>query len=173
MYHKQNNEPELTIDDLMVKLFKEVEYVGPKLGNPPLVTPFSQYVKNVALMNVFNMERGEGRWQAIDKNTWGMITGKSGKLPGTLAPEIIELAKEKGEEFTDANPQDYYPDELDKYRKIMDEEGWDYGQDDEEPVSYTHLDVYKRQRSISLYEPLYLSNSLCKIEMKSSLLLWS
>lgn len=132
MYHKQNNEPELTIDDLMVKLFKEVEYVWPKLGNPPLVTPFSQYVKNVALMNVFNMERGEGRWQAIDKNTWGMITGKSGKLPGTLAPEIIELAKEKGEEFTDANPQDYYPDELDKYRKIMDEEGWDYGQDDEE-----------------------------------------
>ena len=80
MYHKQNNEPELTIDDLMVKLFKEVEYVWPKLGNPPLVTPFSQYVKNVALMNVFNMERGEGRWQAIDKNTWGMITGKSGKL---------------------------------------------------------------------------------------------
>ena len=132
MYHRQNDEPEISIDDLMVKLFQEVEYVWPKLGYPPLVTPFSQYVKNVALMNVFNMERGEGRWQAIDKNTWGMITGKSGKLPGPLAPEIVELAKEKGETFTDANPQDNYPDELDHFRKIMDEEGWDYGPDDEE-----------------------------------------
>ncbi len=32
-----------------VMLFDEVEYVWPKLGYPPLVTPFSQYVKNVAL----------------------------------------------------------------------------------------------------------------------------
>lgn len=148
MYHKQNNEPELSIDDLMVKLFNEVEYVWPKLGYPPLVTPFSQYVKNVALMNVFNMERGEGRWQAIDKNTWGMITGKSGKLPGPLAPEIIELAKQNGEEFTDANPQDNYPDELDKYRKMMDEEGWDYGQDDEELFEFAmHEQQYRDYKS--------------------------
>lgn len=148
MYHKQNNEPEISVDDLMVKLFNEVEYVWPKLGYPPLVTPFSQYVKNVALMNVFNMERGEGRWQAIDKNTWGMITGKSGKLPGELAPEIIALAKEQGEEFTDANPQDNYPDELDKFRKIMDEEGWDYGEDNEELFELAmHEPQYRDYRS--------------------------
>ena len=42
------------------------------------------------------------------------------------------LAKEKGYEFTDKDPQENYPDELDKYRKEMDENGWDYGQDDEE-----------------------------------------
>lgn len=140
MYHRQNDEPEISIDDLMVKLFDEVAYVWPKLGYPPLVTPFSQYVKNVALMNVFNMERGEGRWQAIDKNTWDMIAGKAGKLPGPLAPEIIELAKEKGIEFTDANPQDNYPDELDKYRKLMDEKGWPYGPDDEELFEYAMHD---------------------------------
>ena len=35
-------------------LFEEVEYVWPRLGYPPLVTPFSQYVKNVALMNVMH-----------------------------------------------------------------------------------------------------------------------
>lgn len=148
MYHRQNDQPELTVDDLMVKLFNEVEYVWPKLGYPPLVTPFSQYVKNVALMNVFNMERGEGRWQAIDKNTWGMITGKSGKLPGPLAPEIIELAKQNGEEFTDANPQDNYPDDLDRFRKMMDEEGWDYGQDDEELFELAmHEPQYRDYRS--------------------------
>ena len=28
-----------------------------------------------------------------------MILGKSGRLPGTLAPEIVELAKSKGFEF--------------------------------------------------------------------------
>lgn len=31
----------------------------------------------------------------IDNHTWDMILGKSGRLPGTLAPEIIELAKSK------------------------------------------------------------------------------
>jgi len=68
----------------------------------------------------------------IDNHTWDMILGKSGKLPGELAPEIIELAKSKGLEFTDEDPQKNYPDELDNYRKEMDENGWDYGEDDEE-----------------------------------------
>ena len=61
-----------------------------------------------------------------------MILGKSGRLPGTLAPEIIELAKSKGYEFVDTDPQLNYPDALDEYRKEMDENGWEYGEDDEE-----------------------------------------
>ena len=127
----QDKEP-MSLDDLLVMLFEEVEYVWPKLGYPPLVTPFSQYVKNVALMNVMQLIKGEGRWTMIDNHTWDMILGKSGKLPGELAPEIIELAKSKGLEFTDEDPQKNYPDELDNYRKEMDENGWDYGEDDEE-----------------------------------------
>ena len=83
-------------------------------------------------MNVYNMIRGEGRWQAIDQNTWGMILGKSGRLPGKLDPEIIALAKEKGMEFSDADPQQFYPDALDEFRKEMDQNGWEYGPDDEE-----------------------------------------
>jgi pyruvate carboxylase subunit B len=127
----QGKEP-LSLDDLVVMLFDEVEYVWPKLGYPPLVTPFSQYVKNVALMNVMALLKGEERWTQIDRFTWDMILGKSGKLPGPLAPEIIELARQKGYEFTEADPQSYYPDQLDEYRKEMDENGWDYGPDDEE-----------------------------------------
>ncbi len=127
----QGKEP-MSLDDLVVMLFEEVEYVWPKLGYPPLVTPFSQYVKNVALMNVMQLIKGEGRWTMIDNHTWDMVVGKSGKLPGELAPEIIELAKSKGLEFTDEDPQKNYPDELDNYRKEMDENGWDYGEDDEE-----------------------------------------
>ena len=129
---RSHGQPVSSLDTLMVKLFKEVEYVWPKLGYPPLVTPFSQYVKNTALMNLFNLASGKPRFSTIDKDTWGMILGKMGQLPGPLAPEIIELAKEKGMEFQTGNPQDNYPDELPKFRKMMDEKGWDYGQDDEE-----------------------------------------
>ena len=129
---KGQGKESMSLDDLVVMLFEEVEYVWPKLGYPPLVTPFSQYVKNVALMNVIQLIKGEGRWTMIDNHTWDMILGKSGKLPGELAPEIIELAKSKGLEFTDEDPQKNYPDELDNYRKEMDENGWDYGEDDEE-----------------------------------------
>ncbi len=123
---------ELTLDQLMVMLFQEVEYVWPRLGYPPLVTPFSQYVKNTALMNLMNILKGQPRWTTIDKDTWNMILGKMGKLPGELDPEIVALAKEKGLEFYTGNPQDAFPNELDKFRQIMKEEGWDPGQDDEE-----------------------------------------
>lgn len=132
MILKSRNEPELSVDDLLVMLFDEVEYVWPKLGYPPLVTPFSQYVKNVALMNVMSLAKGEERFSMIDRHTWDMILGKSGKLPGELAPEIVELAKAKGFEFSETNPQDNYPDQLDEYRKEMADNNWDLGQDDEE-----------------------------------------
>ena len=124
--------PEISLDALSVKLFEEVQYIWPKLGYPPLVTPFSQYVKNTALMNLLSTLKGQPRWSTIDKDTWGMILGRCGKLPGELAPEIVDLAKEKGMEFYTGNPQDMYPDELPKFRAMMKEEGWDCGQDDEE-----------------------------------------
>lgn len=129
---RANGKPESTLDALMVKLFKEVEYVWPRLGYPPLVTPFSQYVKNTALMNLLALSQNKPRFSTIDKDTWGMILGKMGKLPGELAPEIVSLAKEKGMEFYTGNPQDEYPDELPKFRQMMKDEGWDCGQDDEE-----------------------------------------
>ena len=129
---RNQGKAELTLDQLMVMLFQEVEYVWPRLGYPPLVTPFSQYVKNTARMNLMALLKGQPRWTTIDKDTWNMILGKMGKLPGELAPEIVALAKEKGLEFYTGNPQDAFPNELDKFRQIMKEEGWDCGQDDEE-----------------------------------------
>lgn len=129
---RAHGRPEISLDTLMVKLFQEVEHVWPRLGYPPLVTPFSQYVKNTALMNLLNILNGKPRWTTIDKDTWGMILGKMGTLPGELAPEIVELAKEKGLEFYTGDPQDPYPDELPKFRQVMKDEGWDCGEDDEE-----------------------------------------
>lgn len=131
-YKAKRNLPFMKQDELLIKLFNEVAYVWPRVGYPPLVTPFSQYVKNVALMNVMQLVKGEERWTMIDNHTWDMILGKSGRLPGKLAPEIVELAKSKGYEFVDTDPQSNYPDALDEYRKEMDENGWEYGEDDEE-----------------------------------------
>jgi len=132
MFLRNSGKKELSEDELMVKLFEEVEYVWPKVGTPPLVTPFSQYVKNIALMNIMQMAQCKPRYSQMDQNTWDMILGKTGKLPGTLAPEIIELAKEKNYDFFTGIPQDNYPNELDKYRKEMDKNGWEYGENDEE-----------------------------------------
>lgn len=145
---RAHGRPEMSLDTLMVKLFKEVEYVWPRLGYPPLVTPFSQYVKNTALMNLLNTLNGKPRWTTIDKDTWGMILGKMGKLPGELAPEIVALAKEKGLEFYTGNPQDPYPNELPKFQQMMKDEGWDEGEDQEELFEFAmHERQYRDYRS--------------------------
>jgi len=147
-YLKNNGKNELSTDELLVMLFDEVKYIWPKLGNPPLVTPFSQYVKNIALMNVMFMIKGEPRWTMIDKNTWDMILGKAGKLPGTLAPEIVELAKKNKYEFFDGNPQDNYPNELPRFIDEMKEKGWDRGRDDEELFEFAmHEKQYRDYKS--------------------------
>ena len=78
------------------------------------MTPFSQYVKNLAMMNVMAMEKGKERWGMIADDIWDMILGKAGRLPGKLAPEIVEKAEREGRKFFEGNPQDNYPDCLDK-----------------------------------------------------------
>jgi len=129
---KAKNKPELSEDELVVWLFREVEHIWPMMGYPPLVTPFSQYVKNVALMNIVSLVNGKERFAMIDPNSWDMLLGRAGTLPGPLAPELIELAKREGKEFYDGNPQDNYPDALDTFRKEMEENNWPIGEDEEE-----------------------------------------
>ena len=145
---KKKGEDELSMDDMLVKLFSEVEYVWPRVGYPPLVTPFSQYTKNIALMNLLTMEQGKGRFVMMDESMWGMILGKSGKVPGAIDPELVELAKKQGREFTDADPHTLLTNALDDFRKEMDENGWEYGQDDEELFELAmHPEQYRNYRS--------------------------
>ena len=145
---KAKGEPELTTDQMLVKLFDEVAYVWPRVGYPPLVTPFSQYVKNIALMNLLTMAQGKGRFVMMDDSMWGMILGKSGKIPGEIDPELKELAAKQGREFTTADPHTLIPNALDDFRKEMDENGWDYGQDDEELYELAmHPEQYRNFKS--------------------------
>ncbi len=149
----KNGKPNITQDELLIKLFKEVEYAWPKLGYPPLVTPFSQYVKNVSLMNAMGTIKGKPRWSMIDENTWGMLLGKSGKLLGPLGDEIMKMAKDQNREFFTGTPQDLYPDELELFAAKMDKKGWDYGQDDEELMEYAmHPQQYEDYKNGSAKE---------------------
>ena len=144
----KRGEAELTIDDMLVALFQEVEYVWPRVGYPPLVTPFSQYVKNIALMNLLTIEQGKGRFVMMDEPMWGMILGKSGRIPGTIDPELVALAEKQGRTFTDEDPHTLIPNALDDFRKEMDENGWDYGKDNEELFELAmHPEQYRAFKS--------------------------
>ena len=141
---EKRNKPVLTQDDLLNQLFQEVEHIWPKMGYPPLVTPFSQYVKNTALMNVIQMAKGKERWSMVDENTWNMLLGKSGKLLGPLDDHIVQLANDNGREFYTDNPQDLYPNELKVFEEKMKEKGWETGKDDEELMEYAmHPEQYE------------------------------
>ncbi len=144
----KNGQEPLTTDQLLVKLFDEVAYVWPKVGFPPLVTPFSQYVKNLSLMNVMQMEKGKNRWEMFPDTIWDMVLGKAGKLPGEVDDELKALAAAQGRTFVTTDPQDNYPDCLDEFRAKMKANGWDPGQDDEELFEYAmHPVQYEAYRS--------------------------
>ncbi len=145
---KKKGDAELSVDDLLIKLFDEVAYVWPRVGYPPLVTPFSQYVKNIALMNLLSLEQGKGRYVYVDDAMWGMILGKSGKVPGEIAPELVELAQKQGREFTEVDPHTLLDNALDDFKKEMDENGWEYGQDNEELFELAmHPEQYRNYKS--------------------------
>ncbi len=144
----KNNQAAISQQSLLLRLFEEVEYAWPKLGYPPLVTPYSQYVKNLALMNALQIIKGKERWSMIDENTWDMILGRSGQLLGELGAEIKALALAQGREFYHGNPQDLYPDELAGYRQKMQEKGWLLGDEEEELLEYAlHPQQYEAFQS--------------------------
>lgn len=152
----KHGQPALSTDELLVKLFDEVAYVWPKVGFPPLVTPFSQYVKNLSLMNVIQMEKGGKRWEMFPDTIWDMVLGKAGKLPGEVDAELVELAKSQGREFVSTDPQLNYPDCLDEFRAKMNANGRPLGEDDEELFEYAmhpaQYEAYKSGQAKSEFE---------------------
>ena len=134
---QKNNKKEISLDNLFTKLLDEVNFIWPILGYPPLVTPYSQYVKNVALVNVLNNIKGKNRWSLIDDNTWDMLLGKSGQLPGKLGDEIISLSKGLNKTFYNGVPHELVENILDKNREEMEERGWKLGNDEEELLEFS------------------------------------
>lgn len=166
---EKNNKPAISQDDLLIKLFDEVKHIWPMMGYPPLVTPFSQYVKNAALVNVMQMFKGKERWSLLDDNTWDMMLGKSGRVPGEIGDEIKALAKEQGREFFEGDPAELYPDCLEDLRKEMQDKGWDTGQDDEELLEYAlHTTQYEDFMSGKAKDAFNVDLAKRKAEQSSS-----
>ena len=99
-------------------------------------------------MNLLTMTQGKGRFVMMDDAMWGMILGKSGKVPGSLDPEFITLAEKQGRKFTDEDPHTLISNALDDFRKEMDENGWEYGQDEEELFELAmHPEQYRNYKN--------------------------
>ena len=99
-------------------------------------------------MNVMQMEKGKQRWSMIADTIWDMILGKAGQLPGPVAPELVQMAKEQGREFETQDPQSYFPDKLDEFREEMKQNGWELGEDDEELFELAmHPEQYRAYKS--------------------------
>ena len=139
----KKNKETLNINVLFSMLLDEVRAIWPIMGYPPLVTPYSQYVKNVALGNVILGIKGKEKWGLLDDNTWDMLLGKSGKLPGSLGKEINNLALKLNKSFYNDEPQNLYPDKLEDLKIEMKEKGWTLGKDNEELLEFAlHKNQY-------------------------------
>ncbi len=139
----KKNKETLNINVLFSMLLDEVKTIWPIMGYPPLVTPYSQYVKNVALGNVILGIKGKEKWGLLDDNTWDMLLGKSGKLPGSLGKEINNLALKLNKSFYNDEPQNLYPDKLEDLKIEMKEKDWTLGKDNEELLEFAlHKNQY-------------------------------
>ena len=99
-------------------------------------------------MNLLTIEQGKGRFVMMDDSMWGMILGKSGKVPGDIDPELVALAEKQGRKFTTDDPHTLIPNALDDFRKEMADNGWEAGKDDEELFELAmHPEQYRNYKS--------------------------
>ena len=82
---RNQGKKEVTLNELAVMLFQEVEYVWPRLGYPPLVTPLSQMVGTQAVLNVLM-----GRYKIVAKEIKDYLHGKYGKAPAEIDQTIAK-----------------------------------------------------------------------------------
>jgi oxaloacetate decarboxylase alpha subunit len=81
------------------EMLAEMPKVRADLGYPPLVTPTSQMVGTMAVMNVMLGER----YKMVPNEIKDLVCGKYGRLPGAIAPEIRKKI------IGDEQPIDYRP----------------------------------------------------------------
>ena len=105
-------------EDKYYEVLAEVPRVRKDFGYPPLVTPTSQIVGTMAVMNVVL-----GRYKMIPQEVRNLVAGKDGRTPGPIDPEVKRLAIGNQEPIT-CRPADMIPPQLDTYRKRLAEDGY-------------------------------------------------
>ena len=113
-----NQMKEMGVADKYPQLLEEMPRVRKELGYPPLVTPTSQIVGTMAVLNV-----ALGRYKMIPREVKDLVLGKYGRTPAPIDPEVKRLAIDNAEPIT-CRPADLIPPQLDNFRKRLAEDGY-------------------------------------------------
>lgn len=106
------------IGDKLDEVLKEMPQVRADLGYPPLVTPTSQIVGSMAVLNV-----ALGRYKMIPMEVKDLIRGRYGRTPAQVNPEVKKLAI--GEDpVIDHRPADDIAPQLAAMREKLDAAGF-------------------------------------------------
>lgn len=109
---------QMGIGDKLEAVLEEMPHVRAELGYPPLVTPTSQMVGTMAVLNV-----ALGRYQMIPREIKELIRGKYGRTPGPVDPEVRRLAI-GSEPVIDHRPADDLAPQVETMRSALAAEGY-------------------------------------------------
>ena len=113
-----NQMKEMGVADKYPQLLEEMPRVRAELGYPPLVTPTSQIVGTMAVLNV-----ALGRYKMIPREVKDLVLGKYGRTPAPIDPEVKRLAIGNAEPIT-CRPADLIKPQLEKFRARLAEDGY-------------------------------------------------
>ena len=126
----QNQLNEMGMGDRFFDVMDEMPRVREDLGYPPLVTPTSQIVGTMAMMNVMMGDR----YKMVPNEVKDLVRGKYGQLPGTISDEIRQTIIGDEQPIT-CRPADLIEPELDGYRQDLASKGYN-GITDEDVLTY-------------------------------------
>ena len=126
----QNQLNEMGMGDRFFDVMDEMPRVREDLGYPPLVTPTSQIVGTMAMMNVMMGDR----YKMVPNEVKDLVRGKYGQLPGTISDEIRQTII-GGEQPITCRPADLIEPELEGYRQDLASKGYN-GITDEDVLTY-------------------------------------
>ena len=113
-----NQMKEMGVADKYPQLLEEMPRVRAELGYPPLVTPTSQIVGSMAVLNV-----ALGRYKMIPREVKDLILGKYGRTPGPIDPTVRKLSIGDAPQI-DHRPADDIEPQLKKLKDKLAEEGF-------------------------------------------------
>ncbi len=113
-----NQMKEMGVANKYNELLEEMPRVRKELGYPPLVTPTSQIVGTMAVLNV-----ALGRYKMIPREVKDLVAGKYGRTPAPIDPEVKRLAIGDAEPIT-CRPADLIAPQLEKFRTRLAEDGY-------------------------------------------------
>ena len=126
----QNQLNEMGMGDGFFDVMDEMPRVREDLGYPPLVTPTSQIVGTMAMMNVMMGDR----YEMVPNEVKDLVRGKYGQLPGTISDEIRQTIIGDEQPIT-CRPADLIEPELEGYRQDLASKGYN-GITDEDVLTY-------------------------------------